>query len=87
METRVVVNDGKGRVDALEGDTPIGKLEFDLVESKMRIMHTLTFPGNEGKGVGRRLVRAAIDYAKEHRLSIDPVCSFAHDIINVWQKK
>ena len=43
----------------------------------MVITHTLTYEGNEGKGIGKLLVQAAVEYAQQQQLKIVPLCSFA----------
>ena len=35
-----------------------------------------------GQGVGRDLVRTAVEYAREHDLKIIPVCPFARSVID-----
>ena len=42
----------------------------------MVITHTLTYEGNEGRGIGKLLVQAAVEYAQQHELKIVPLCSF-----------
>ena len=74
----IINNDNKqGRVEAFEGDIALGKLEYEIENGKLRILHTYTFKGNEGKGVGKALVEAAIAEARKQQIQVEPVCSFA----------
>jgi predicted GNAT family acetyltransferase len=43
--------------------------------------HTEVPPADEGKGVGSRLVRAALDDARRRGLKIVPACSFVFDFV------
>jgi len=43
--------------------------------------HTAVPPESEGKGIGSRLVRAALDDAHRRGLKIVPACSFIADFV------
>ncbi len=60
---------------AMENGKEIGNLEYELRGQVMTITHTRAFM--EGRGLGRTLVAAAIDYARSRGMKIWPVCSFA----------
>lgn len=77
METIVSNDNGHGRIDALDDDIALGKLEYEITESNLSILHTYTFKGYEGKGVGKALVEAAIAEAQRQKVLVNPVCSFA----------
>ena len=46
-------------------------------EIKLVIEHTVVNPAYEGNGIGKRLVFAVVDYARDNQLKILPVCTFA----------
>jgi len=77
METKITVTKANGTVMAFEGDTQVGRLEFDFIQDGLSIEHTYTFKGYEGRGVASALVQAATDYAIEHNLKVKPTCSYA----------
>ena len=56
-----------------------GRLDFKIQDNVMVIEHTRAF--EKGKGVGRKLVVAAIEYAKDKGMKINPVCSFAYELM------
>lgn len=60
---------------AREEGKEIGNLEYEREGRIMTITHTRSFA--PGRGLGRRLVAAAIDYAREQGMKIVPLCSFA----------
>lgn len=77
IETSIIPN--KGVILAIENAQDVGLLEFELDGYVMTITHTHAFV--KGKGVGKMLVLAAIDYAKENHLKIRPVCSYAYAVM------
>ena len=57
-----------------EGKT-VGKIEFRLANSEMSILHTYAY--ESGRGIGSLLMRAAVEWAGEHKYTIVPICTFA----------
>ena len=49
---------------------------------RMIIDHTEVQPGNEGKGYGKQMVSAAVDYAREKHIKIIPLCPFAKSVFD-----
>lgn len=54
-----------------------GVLTYSEKDGKLYLLHTEVPEELEGQGVGSRLVRASLDYAREHRLRVVPFCPFA----------
>jgi predicted GNAT family acetyltransferase len=52
-------------------------------ESKLVIDHTVVDEAYEGKGLGRLLVKAGVEYAREHKMKILPYCPFAKKIFAI----
>jgi predicted GNAT family acetyltransferase len=50
---------------------------------KMIIDHTEVNEAYEGKGLGRKLVEAGVNYAREQHLKILPLCPFAKKIFDI----
>lgn len=48
---------------------------------KIIIDHTEVFLGNEGKGLGKQLVKAAVDFARGKGLKILPLCPYAKSVM------
>ena len=51
-------------------------------ESKIIIDHTEVNPGNEGKGLGKKMVTKAVEYARENGITILPLCPFAKSVFD-----
>jgi uncharacterized protein len=67
-----------GSFVALEGDKEAGELAYRMTGPKeMCLDHTDVEPEFEGKGVGKRLVQAAVDHARTNDIKIRPLCSYA----------
>lgn len=59
---------------AIEEGKEVGRIEYELSGQVMTITHTYAYI--EGRGVGRLLADAAIDYARGHGMKIIPLCSY-----------
>ena|SRR6218665_2224238 len=51
-------------------------------EKTFIIEHTIVDPAYEGKGLGKQLVKAAVNFARENDLKIIPLCPFAKAIFD-----
>ena len=49
---------------------------------KIIIDHTEVNPGNNGKGLGKKIVTAAVEMAREKNLKIIPLCPFAKSVFD-----
>jgi len=51
-------------------------------ENKIIIDHTEVNPGNEGKGLGKKMVIKAVEWARENGIKIVPLCPFAKSVFD-----
>lgn len=51
-------------------------------EDKLIIEHTEVADSLAGKGVGKQLLNAAVDYARKHNMKIIPLCPFAKSVFD-----
>ncbi|MBL7950398.1 MAG: N-acetyltransferase [Flavobacteriales bacterium] len=73
----------KGIFLAMDGDQTLGEMVYSVADpDKIIIEHTEGFPGSEGKGVGLKLLDAAIAHAREKKLKIFPLCPFANKMMD-----
>ena len=60
----------------------LGFLEFTRPDvGVMRIEYVEVAPQLRGTGLGRQLVEKAVDFARDARLRIVPICSYARAVI------
>jgi len=50
--------------------------DYRLADGVMAMTHTYVPANLEGRGIAAALVAAALAYAREHRLKVDPLCSY-----------
>jgi hypothetical protein len=64
-----------------EGAT-IGTLDYHRIDpSVVRIDYVEVSPRMRGSGLGRRLVEAAVAWAREGHLTLVPVCGYARHVL------
>lgn len=69
---------GKGSFKAMEGTTVAGEMTYVWAgETRFIIDHTEVSPAFNGKGVGKQLLMAAVEFARGRKVSILPLCPFA----------
>lgn len=77
----VVHNPSRNRFEAVV-DGELCRLDYRLHEGVMIIHHTEVPAALGGRGLGGRLVAAALDYARAHALKVRPTCSYAREWMN-----
>ncbi|MYL51297.1 GNAT family N-acetyltransferase [Halobacillus litoralis] len=60
---------------------PKAKLLFEENDNTMVITSTFVAPSEREQGLGGELIDYAVNYARKHKLKIEPVCSFAREVI------
>jgi predicted GNAT family acetyltransferase len=75
-EIDVIDNREAGRFEVVLGDDR-AELVYRLDGTDLALTHTEVPDAFEGKGVGSRLVRAALDRAAREGLTLVPFCPFA----------
>jgi uncharacterized protein len=74
--------DSKNGVFFIEdGGQQLGTMTyFFKSENVFVIEHTIVNPGNEGKGLGKTLVKAGVEFARENNYKVVPQCPYAKTI-------
>lgn len=71
-------SDGKkGKFTLFENDRQAGFMTYTMANEIMIIDHTEVDRAFEGKGLGKQLVEAGIEHARQNSLKIKPLCPFA----------
>ncbi|MGV3761304.1 GNAT family N-acetyltransferase [Parapedobacter sp.] len=81
MEIKRDDNGKKGRFTAVVNGQGAGLMTYTWAgEHKFIIDHTEVNPEFSGQGVGKALVMAAVEFARESGLKILPLCPYAKSV-------
>lgn len=66
----------------LDGEE-LGRLTYTIQpeDNKLIISFVNVYPKFEGKGYGKHIVKAAIEFAREHQWKVYPHCSYAKTVM------
>jgi len=82
-EVQLKINDNKGFFYIEIDGKREAMMTFVFAEkNKIIIDHTEVHPGNEGKGLGKKMVAKAVEYARENSIKIIPLCPFAKSVFD-----
>lgn len=83
MEIQQINDTRRGYFEAVEDGKEAGKMTYTWAgDTKFIIDHTEVSPDFNGKGVGKKLVMAAVEYARANNLKIIPLCPFAKSVFD-----
>ena len=83
MEIQQTNDTRRGYFEAIEDGKEAGKMTYTWAgDSKFIIDHTEVSPDFNGKGVGKKLVIAAVEYARANNVKIIPLCPFAKSVFD-----
>jgi predicted GNAT family acetyltransferase len=83
MQIQRFQEDSKGYFKAMEDEKEAGRMTFTMAgAARMIIDHTEVNPDFKGRNVGKQLVNAAVDYARETGIKILPLCPFAKSVFD-----
>ena len=78
MEIKHEQSDRKGAFKAIDSGVEAGIMTYTSAgESKIIIDHTEVNENFKGQGVGKKMVLAAVDFARKNQIKILPLCPFA----------
>lgn len=80
-DVTVICNEDKNRYEAHINGELAGFTEYIPGEGFAVMPHTEVFEQFEGKGVGSKLARGALDHLKSQNLSVQATCPFIHSWI------
>ncbi|WP_166925644.1 GNAT family N-acetyltransferase [Flavobacterium poyangense] len=83
MEIQQINEGRKGYFQAVEDGKQAGKMTYSWAgDSKFIIDHTEVNEEFNGKGVGKKMVMAAVEYARANDFKIIPLCPFAKSVFD-----
>ena len=82
LSIKHIETERNGRFEAWLDAVHVGELTYQrTTPERMIIDHTRVFEGFEGQGIARKLVMAAVDFARQNNRLIIPVCSYARNVL------
>ncbi len=83
MEIQQINDTKKGYFEAVEEGKEAGKMTYTWAgDSQFIIDHTEVSPEFNGKGVGKKMLMGAVDYARKNNVKIIPLCPFAKSVFD-----
>jgi uncharacterized protein len=83
MEIKRVLRGNKGFFIATENGAEAGVMTYTpAADDKIIIDHTEVNQAFAGKGIGKKLVMAAVDYARENKIKIIPLCTYTKSVFD-----
>ena len=81
MEIKQINGERKGCFTAEEDGVEAGQMTYIWSENNtFTINHTIVHPEFKGRGVGKKMVMAAVEYARKSNVKIIPACSFVKSL-------
>jgi predicted GNAT family acetyltransferase len=81
METQVTDNAERHRYEIAADGTVVGSVRYGSRPGLIAFIHTEIDERMEGEGLGRALIQAVLDDARERGLAVLPFCPFVNDYI------
>ena len=81
-----VQDNGSEQEFTLEADGEVAVAAYQREGDTIVFTHTVVPPRLEGRGVGSRLVRGALDQARDQGLTVVPQCPFVRAFIERHQE-
>lgn len=72
----------KGRYEVYDGDRLAGIVTYHLDPGRITFDHAEVNSDSGGKGMGKRLVRGALDDARRQGLAVLPACPYVRKVIS-----
>ena len=83
MEIKFEQKATKGAFFIEENGQRLGEMTFSRAGDDLFIIdHTEVSDALKGKGAGKQLVAAAVDYARKNKIKILPLCPFAKSVFD-----
>ena len=83
METRHKINGQKGSFQAVQDNIQAGEMTYVFAgDTRFIIDHTEVDEAFVGKGVSLKMVLDAVDFARENKFKVLPLCPFAKSVFD-----
>lgn len=76
MSEQTVVNNPQKRQFEIQLGHEMGLLAYRQRPGQIELMHTEVPISQRGKGIGEKIVKFALEYARQNQLEVIPSCKF-----------
>jgi predicted GNAT family acetyltransferase len=77
MTLEILDDEAAQRYEARDDGSLAGFLDYVVKHDRLALIHTEVLPSHKGRGVGERIVRFALDDARQRGLRVIVICSYA----------
>lgn len=81
MEIEHNKSENRGIFKAMEDGSKAGEMTYSRRGETIVIEHTEVDPKFQGKGVGKQLVKEAVNFSRKNNVKISPECSYAKKVL------
>jgi predicted GNAT family acetyltransferase len=79
MEVKLRLNEKQhGAFYLMEGEERLGEMVIGISGDDLTVYHTEIFPQGEGKGLGKKLLEAMVEYVRQHNMKVIALCPYVH---------
>ena len=78
----IVYEEDNNRSAAYIDNVLVGICEYEIELPYWIITHTVVSPDHGGKGIAKKLVLKIIEEARNRKLKIKPICSYAKKVLD-----
>jgi len=87
IEIKQIESGTKGFFGAFDGDKEAGRMTYTFVgNTKMIIEHTEVSDESRGQNIGKRILMEVVNYARENKIKIIPLCPFAKSVFDFTEE-
>lgn len=87
IEIRQIRSGTKGYFGAFEGEKEAGRITYAFAgESRMILDHTEVDDSFRGKNIGKRILMEIVQFARENKIKIIPLCPFAKSVFDATEE-
>ena len=95
-EVKLKLNEkGSGFFYVMDGTARAGEMVVSVAGENLTVYHTEVAAEAEGKGLAKKMLDAMVNYARENKLKVIPLCPYVHaqfkrhpnDYADVWNRE
>lgn len=92
-QVKLKMDNGKGSFYIINDGEQLGEMEIGIKEGILTVYHTGVLPKAEGHGLATRLLEAMVEYSRQNKLKVLPLCPYVlvqfrrhHDLYtDIWK--